>query len=88
MSSNLNEIRQCTEKFRTALEQSDLSRWPTLANFPRGSCGDASLLLEKYLRDGGFDDFHYVYGEICEAGQWHTHAWLQHDQLIVDITAD
>jgi hypothetical protein len=85
---NLEEIRRYATKFRCALEQSDLSSWPTLADFPHGSCGDASLLLGQYFRDIGFGDFDYVCGEIATAGRLQTHAWLQRENLIIDITSD
>jgi hypothetical protein len=75
-------------EFRNALERADLGFLPTLADFPSGSCGDASLLLGQFLRDSGFGDFDYVCGEIFEAGRMRTHAWLQRGGLIIDITAD
>jgi hypothetical protein len=56
----------------------------TLREFPRGSCGDATLLLAKYLEENKCGKFDYVCGEREEF----SHAWLQRDRLIVDITAD
>ncbi len=59
---------------------------PTFRDFPRGSCGDASILLGEYLHqnDGGIWD--YVGGE--RDSDLHSHAWLEKDGLILDITAD
>jgi hypothetical protein len=57
---------------------------PTLRDFPRGACGDASLLLGKYLQVQRCGLAHYVLGE--RAGL--PHAWLQLHGFIVDITAD
>lgn len=70
---------------RKALEEVPKNQLPiTLCNFPHGSCGDASLLLGEFLTDRGFGKFHYVLGELNQA----SHAWLQKDGLVVDITAD
>ena len=62
----------------------------TFSSFPRGACGDASLILGAYLADNGFPHFVYVTGErgSHEAGTWSSHAWLEADGLVADITAD
>ncbi|HJV36723.1 hypothetical protein [Geomonas sp.] len=57
---------------------------PTLRDFPRGACGDASLLLAKYLQVQRCGLAHYVLGG--RAGL--PHAWLQLHGFVVDITAD
>ena len=51
--------------------------------FPRGSCGDASLLLALVYVNRGI-------GAACLAGlrSGHSHAWVEIGDLIVDITAD
>ena len=56
----------------------------TLQNFPYGACGDAALLLAKYLENQGYGKFNYVLGK----RDGYSHAWLQQDDLIVDIAAD
>lgn len=56
----------------------------TLREFPRGACGDASLLLAKYLQVNNCGQSFYVLGE--RHGQ--HHAWLQLEEYIIDITAD
>jgi hypothetical protein len=82
-------LEQSAVQFRRALERSDLSFLPTLADFPKGSCGDATLLLARFLLDSGFGAFDYVCGETAsERGGLQTHAWLQRGRLIIDITAD
>ncbi|HJV66376.1 MAG TPA: hypothetical protein VJ550_11625 [Geomonas sp.] len=57
---------------------------PTLRDFPEGACGDASLLLAKYLQEKRCGLAHYVLGE--RGGL--RHAWLQLQDFIIDITAD
>lgn len=49
-----------------------------------GSCGDASLLLGKYLKDIGFGDFDCWSGRLGKK----SHTWLQQNNLIIDITPD
>lgn len=71
--------------FRAAILRADTGRLPlTLHNFPSGACGDASLLLAQFLNDSGLGAALYVWGL---RGRY-SHAWLELDGLIVDITAD
>jgi len=60
----------------------------TMGTFPRGCCGDSSMLLGTYLTEKGFGDFTYVCGERGREsdGNWSSHAWLCLDSLIIDIT--
>jgi hypothetical protein len=77
-------LRLATE-FRAAIEATSRSSLPeAMENFPRGSCGDATLLLAKYLEENGCGSFDYVLGEKEER----SHAWLQKDGIVVDITCD
>lgn len=57
-------------------------------DFPFGTCGDASLLLAKYFENCGLGNFRYISGTIRENGSFQSHAWLEKDGLIIDITAD
>jgi hypothetical protein len=72
--------------FRLAILRSRSStlHLATLQEFPRGACGDASLLLAKYLEVNNCGHSFYVLGE--RHGQ--QHAWLQLEEFIIDITAD
>lgn len=84
-SFDLNALAEACRRFRLAIERTDSNRLPvTFEAFPRGSCGDAALLLAKYLEEIGFGIFQYMLGS--RAG-W-SHAWLQQGSVIVDITAD
>lgn len=60
------------------------------SRFPRGACGDTTLVLGALLMDAGFDGFEYTSGErgSQEDGTYSSHAWLQRSDLVVDITAD
>lgn len=58
-------------------------------NFPRGACGDASLILGQVLDRAGIKGFKYVCGNKWKAdGSCSSHAWLKNGKWIVDITAD
>jgi hypothetical protein len=84
-SGDLSEIRRLATEFREAIERCPRHRLPiTFTEFPRGACGDAVLLLAKYLERNGHAGFAYVLG--MRSGG--SHAWLSRDALIVDITAD
>lgn len=78
-------IAELALAFRAALENADRTRLPiTLQAFPNGACGDAALLLAKFLEEHGHGQFDYMLGRRGEG----SHAWLQRDSFIVDITAD
>jgi hypothetical protein len=65
------------------------SRCQLSHSFPRGACGDTSMLLGKFLLDYYKIDCDYVCGSCLEEGKEHwTHAWLEYKGLKIDITAD
>ena len=80
-----SKIYIAAKSFKEAIQKCDKKLLPiTFKEFPKGSCGDAVLLLGKYLSDVGLGEFDYVLGGVNEK----SHAWLQQNKLIVDITAD
>jgi len=75
---------QC-EKFRSAIEVNKEKlgiEW--FSRFPRGCCGDTSLILAKYLDEKRFGVAYYVPGMLGPQ----SHGWLELDGWIIDITAD
>jgi len=85
INCNKNKLIQLATSFRTAIMESDPKVLIiTLRNFPRGACGDATLLLAKYLEENKCNHFEYI----CGKKEHQTHAWLERDGLIIDITAD
>jgi hypothetical protein len=76
--------RDATSHFRTALEQG--VRLSSLTDFPTGPCGDACELLGQYMSDSGLGTWSYRDG--VQPDPFFTHAWIERDSLIVDITAD
>ncbi len=83
----LERLRELATRFRAALLACDRNSLSiTLRNFPNGACGDASYLLAKYLKQKGCGQFDYVLGE--RRKDQHSHAWLEQDGIIVDITAN
>lgn len=86
----MDELAKAAETFRAALENTPSAKLPIgLQAFPRGACGDASLLLGYYLKTQGFGTFDYVSGAGWdENGEWYSHAWIRQGNVIVDITAD
>jgi len=88
---NDTELRAIATRFRSALEiVGPASGAPGLRNFPKESCADTVLLLGAHLLDRGFGAFDGVGGEFGapDSGECHSHAWLECDGVIVDITAD
>ncbi len=85
MKTDISYLRELSLQFRKALIKYGIKRLPiSFHEFPMGSCGDASLLLGKYLDEMGLGQFDYVCGELGRQ----SHAWLEKDGIIVDITAD
>ena len=79
------DIMHAASEFRNAIEiLNDDQRDKYLSYFPSGCCGNASLLLGAYLHECGLGDFQYICGMRGEQ----SHAWLEKDGLIVDITSD
>ncbi|GAV11371.1 hypothetical protein [Paenibacillus sp. NAIST15-1] len=82
----IDEIKRLGLDFRQAIMSLPLSKFPNSSffeNFPRGCCGDTCHLFAKYLMFKGYE-VDYVWG-------WkgkQSHAWLEHNNLIVDLTAD
>gem|GEM_PF-2325767 len=71
-------------RFRRAFDVGGLT-WVAFQDFPGGACGDASELLGQYLTDCVFGAWTYV--SAARTDGW-THAWVEQDGLIADITAD
>jgi hypothetical protein len=89
----LDAVRGSATAFRAAIERCDRRALPIgFECFPRGSCGDTTLLLGTYLTEQGLGAFEYVYAQRgrrdADQPTWQSHAWLRQGPLIVDITAD
>jgi hypothetical protein len=81
----MDKLHALASAFRRAILSCDPKALPTRPlDFPRGTCGEATLLLAKYLEEQGCGRFNYVLGQRDNK----SHAWLQRGDLIVDITAD
>lgn len=90
-TDDFEQIARVAQRLRDSLE--DLQRagqTVSLENFPCGCCADCSLLLGALLADLGCAGFKYICGErgTQDDGTWTSHAWLQRDTLVVDITGD
>lgn len=78
-------LQDIASRFRRGIERSvpDITAI-SFKHFPRGSCGDASILLGRYLREIGLGYADYVSG----SRDGYTHGWLEIGPIIIDITAD
>jgi hypothetical protein len=75
-------VRAAAIRFRAALEAGGL-RLVSLSHFPTGACGDASEMLGQYFFESGFGVWMY---RSCRGLP--SHAWIEQDGWIVDITSD
>ncbi|MDX3093174.1 hypothetical protein PV703_29635 [Streptomyces sp. ME01-24h] len=80
----MSELRTLALGFRQAIIDCPDPGLVSLARFPHGSCGDASILLGQYLYESGQGVWTYVSAWRNRA----SHAWLEKNGLRVDITAD
>lgn len=86
--NELNAIISSSAAFRDAIVRSHGGGLLALQNFPVGACGDASILLGQFFADRGLGEWFYVNGERTAASGKQTHAWIERDGLVVDITAN
>jgi hypothetical protein len=78
-------------RFRSAIRATDPAEIDPqvrfiVAAFPKGVCGAVCFLLGHYLRENGFSEAEYVNGIRPADGE--SHAWIEIDGIIVDITGD
>jgi hypothetical protein len=90
-TSELQELRRLAEAFRNAIE-SARDAFPSSLRadfraFPKRACDHASILLGLYLQEHGFPEIQYVYAGTRGPKPEDSHAWLEVDSIIVDITA-
>jgi hypothetical protein len=94
MQNEFEEIDKIVKAVRLALETDSVKKSLVgLNNFPFGACLDASLLLGEILSKAGFIGFSMICGEkegTDESNHWFekSHAWLENDRYLIDITPD
>lgn len=79
----LGLLKEFVHEFDEAVRSCSEHLGPEFSNYPRGSCGAASEILAECLAVQGFGTFSYVSGS--DGNQ--SHAWLEKDGLIVDVTS-
>jgi hypothetical protein len=85
------QLRAIATRFRGAIEVAlprlQCVEWVAFKRFPNGACGDACDMLGQFLRER--HKLKSVYVSANKPGDGiRTHAWLEADGLIIDITAD
>jgi hypothetical protein len=84
----LTAITSHAAAFRDAIIRSGGGGLLALQDFPVGACGDASILLGQFFADQGIGEWFYVNGERTTSSGQQSHAWIERDGLVVDITAN
>ena len=83
--SDIEAIRAVAIIFRDAIERCiERLNAVSLRQFPRGSCGDVSDMLGMFMQETLKVDSEYVSGWANRQ----SHAWLELDRIVIDITAD
>lgn len=81
-----DHLEQLATECRSLLEEAKprMRHLPNFEDFPNGSCGDASLVMAWYLREHGITEFI----EYVSSQKTPSHAWLEVEGWLLDITAD
>jgi hypothetical protein len=87
VKNELEEIRNHAQLFRSAIESCKNKLSIPFKDFPSGSCGATTDILGVYLCEKGYGKFNYICASENKIYA-SSHAWLEKDRLIVDITAD
>ena len=88
------QLIEIASRFRSVLTSLPRSSFPWnssmgLSQFPSGCCGDTSQTLATYIYEQTGLICSYVHGQYGGTdGELGSHAWLEVNDLVVDITAD
>jgi hypothetical protein len=91
MDPLMSDLARVVEEVRSRLDKRrNLGQLPfPFDHFPRGCCGSVSEVLGRLLHERCAVDPLYVSGmRMGSDGRHITHAWLEVDDIIIDITAD
>ncbi|WP_434599602.1 hypothetical protein [Streptomyces sp. A5-4] len=85
----MDDVCSAAERFRHGIEASR-DGWPDLVylpfkSFPAGTCWPTTVLLADYFAQCGLGRWDQYRGARTDR---QTHAWLERDGVLVDITAD
>lgn len=77
---------EIVERFRDAADEVVMADGAPehMLGFPRGCCGTMSDMLGEYLNSLGIGVFLYVRAGRAKA----SHAWVELDGIVIDITSD
>ena len=91
------QLFEIASMFRSALEETDFSKANVgteghlrMTSFPAGTCNEATTLLGLFLTaEYRIESLDKLTAQIEEGNKWHGwHHWLNHDGVIIDISAD
>lgn len=86
---DLSELRQFVASVRSAFERDARAGSSPFHGFPNGKCGDASELLGRLIEEELGLECRVVYGaSYREDERKLTHAWVEVNEFIVDVTLD
>ena len=83
----MEELLNFVKKVKASLEDEAIKKcYIGFYDFPEGACMDASTLLGVLLERNGFGVYRLV-SAANETSKLYSHAWLENDDYLVDITA-
>ena len=90
-------LHTIAKRFRRAIETADISKssvgeeaYLRMNEFPKGACSEVTDIFGIYLRKKySIDALSFVVAQIEVGTKWYgNHQWLEHNNIIIDITAD
>lgn len=89
MDDRTDDIIRIATSLRAKIDRLDKRTFPQyFTDFPRGCCEATSFILGEMLQNEGHTGFQLKCARYFVDGKFHSHAWLQRGDLVVDITAD
>lgn len=92
-NASIDELAVEAQWIRSAIERAQLSRFiGIMSRFPRGCCKVTSQLLGRHLVQtceiGPIEFVGNARRAACDGHPFQTHFWLEHRDVIIDVTAD
>lgn len=86
---DISQLQEYAAAFRARLDASrDQLPQDVCLHFPAGCCGSVSEVLAEALRRDLVVAAAYVCGSRYDENGTSTHAWIEADNVIIDVTAD
>ena len=89
VEGEVDKLSRIASKCREGLQSLGGSQGSMFNRFPKGSCGPATELIGRAIKEGaGYDGFYVCGSAHARLEPCQSHAWYEVGDYIVDITYD